>query len=192
MTKVLILDNYDSFTYNLAHLVEKVSDHEAIVIRNDAISIEDAGKFEKIILSPGPGLPADAGIMPELIRKWATDRAIFGVCLGFQAIAEWCGCHLRNLGQVYHGTATPVHVDTMDPLFEGCPKSFNVGRYHSWVVDERSVNAQLKITAKDDKGHVMAGRHLHANVCGVQFHPESILSEYGEQIMSNWLQGHKL
>ena len=187
-TKLLILDNYDSFTYNLAHLVEKVSDIPFEVIKNDRISIKDVEQFSKIILSPGPGLPKDAGIMPQLIGQYHSSKAIFGVCLGFQAIAEYFESPLKNLETVFHGLATPINIIQEDELFKNCPKRFNVGRYHSWVIDEDKINNSLIVTAKDDEGNIMAARHRSFNVKGVQFHPESILSEYGETIIKNWLQ----
>ncbi|MBA3682235.1 MAG: aminodeoxychorismate/anthranilate synthase component II [Bacteroidetes bacterium] len=185
--KLLILDNYDSFTYNLAHLVEKVSTIDFDVIKNDKISIEEANSYSKIMLSPGPGLPKDAGIMPELIKKYYSTKEILGVCLGFQAIGEHFNSPLKNLETVFHGLATPINVIEKDALFKDCPTRFNVGRYHSWVIDENKINADLIITAKDDQGKIMAARHKTFNVTGVQFHPESILSEYGETIIKNWL-----
>ncbi len=188
LMKLLILDNYDSFTYNLAHLVEKVSNVPFDVIKNDKISIEEANKYAKILLSPGPGLPKDAGIMPELIKKYHTTKNILGVCLGLQAIGEHFNSPLKNLETVFHGLATPITILEKDVLFKDCPTSFNVGRYHSWVIDETKINTDLIITAKDEYGNIMAARHKTFNVAGVQFHPESILSECGETIIKNWLQ----
>ncbi|MBL7919738.1 MAG: aminodeoxychorismate/anthranilate synthase component II [Bacteroidia bacterium] len=185
--KLLILDNYDSFTYNLAHLVEKVSDIHFDIIKNDKISIEEVNKYTKIMLSPGPGLPKVAGIMPELIKKYHPTKNILGVCLGLQAISEYFNSPLKNLETVFHGLATPISILEKDLLFKDCPTRFNVGRYHSWVVDETKIHSDLIITAKDDQGKIMAARHKKFNVSGVQFHPESILSEYGETIIKNWL-----
>jgi anthranilate synthase component 2 len=185
--KLLILDNYDSFTYNLVHLVEKVSDISFDVVKNDRIDVDAAGKYEKILISPGPGLPANAGIVPALISKYHTSRSILGVCLGLQAIGEAFHCKLKNLDMVYHGVAQPVNIISDDPLFSGCPKRFNVGRYHSWVIDEEKIHDDLVITATDDQALIMAARHARYDVRGVQFHPESILSEYGENIIRNWL-----
>lgn len=186
--KVLIIDNYDSFTYNLVHLLEKIDIQVVVdVYKNDAISIPQINQYNNIVLSPGPGLPKDAGIMPELLKTYASQKKILGVCLGLQAIAEHYNCRLKNLPQVFHGLATPIEVDATNFLFANCPARFNVGRYHSWAVDETTLNPELKITAKDDSGIIMALQHQQHNVCGVQFHPESILSEYGEQIIKNWL-----
>jgi len=185
--KLLILDNYDSFTYNLAHLVEKVSNMPFDVIKNDKIAIEDVDRYSKIMLSPGPGLPKDAGIMPGLLKKYHNTKAIFGVCLGLQAIGEHFNSPLKNLETVFHGIATPINVIEKDTLFKDCPRSFNVGRYHSWVIDETQINKELIVTAKDNAGTIMAARHKTFNVSGVQFHPESILSECGETIIKNWL-----
>lgn len=185
--KLLILDNYDSFTYNLVHLIEKVSPISFEVIRNDKIHLNDVDRFDKILLSPGPGLPKNAGIMPELIKRYAASKNIFGVCLGLQAIGEAFGGKLKNLDEVVHGLSTPIKIIDKDILFENCPVNFKVGRYHSWVLNEESLPGELKITAVDEKGNVMAIKHETLNVRAVQFHPESILSEYGEVILHNWL-----
>jgi anthranilate synthase component 2 len=185
--KILILDNYDSFTYNLVHLIEKVSDASVSVYLNDKISLDEANNFDKIVLSPGPGLPKDAGIMPDLLKQYSTSKDIFGVCLGFQAIGEHYGGSLKNLKKVYHGLATSIRVLQSDPLFKNCPESFNVGRYHSWVIDKDCLPKELHVIAEDENGNIMAGRHYKDRVCGVQFHPESILSQYGEVLMHNWL-----
>lgn len=188
--KLLILDNYDSFTYNLVHLIEKVNDINFEVHRNDAISIEAINNFDKILLSPGPGLPSQAGIMPELIKKYGSTKSILGVCLGMQAIGEAYGATLKNLENVCHGQAMPIHITEPSVLFTGCPKSFMVGRYHSWVVSEQKFPKELQITALDDSEHIMALKHHEYDIQAVQFHPESILSEYGEEIMRNWLTKH--
>jgi len=180
--KLLILDNYDSFTYNLVHLVEKVSNISIDVIRNDKISIEEVNAYSKILLSPGPGLPIDAGIMPELLKHYYKTKSIFGVCLGLQAIGENFGATLINLQTVYHGIATPINIISNHKIFEGCPKTFNVGRYHSWVIKNQNLSQDLIVTAIDDKNNIMAAKHKTYDVSGVQFHPESILSEYGETI----------
>ena len=185
--KLLILDNYDSFTYNLVHLIEKVSDIEFDVIRNDKISIEEIEQYDKILLSPGPGLPKDAGIMPELIKRYGSAKSIFGVCLGLQAIGESFGATLLNLETVFHGLATPTHIIANDVIFNNCPKTFIVGRYHSWVVNTNKLPSELVITALDDDGNIMALKHATYDVRGVQFHPESILSEQGEFLIKNWL-----
>jgi anthranilate synthase component II len=185
--KVLILDNYDSFTYNLLHLVEKISDVKVDVYRNDKISLNDIEGYDKILLSPGPGLPKDAGIMPELIKKYAATKSILGICLGLQAIGEAFGAKLKNLDTVYHGIATPVKLLEENSLFRSCPSQFTVGRYHSWVVSREHLPDCLRITAIDEEQNIMALSHTSCNVKGVQFHPESILSEYGDTILRNWL-----
>lgn len=185
--KILVLDNYDSFTYNLVHLVEKVCDHEVQVRRNDKIKLEEISSYDKILLSPGPGIPTEAGILLEVIKEYGTGKDILGVCLGLQAIGEAYGAKLKNLEQVFHGIATPVQVLRPDPLFAECPREFKAGRYHSWVVDKATVPDCLEVTATDDDGNIMAMRHRTLKVKGVQFHPESILSEYGEQIIHNWI-----
>jgi anthranilate synthase component 2 len=186
--KLLVLDNYDSFTYNLVHLVEKVSDIPFDVIRNDKISLEEVNTYSKILLSPGPGLPKDSGIMPELINQYHKTKSIFGVCLGLQAIGESFGASLENLETVYHGIATPISLINEDIIFDGCPKTFNAGRYHSWVIKNEGLPQDLIVTAIDEKNNIMAAKHKTYDVRGVQFHPESILSEYGETIIRNWLK----
>jgi anthranilate synthase component 2 len=186
--RLLILDNYDSFTYNLVHLVEKVCEISFDVCRNDEIKPADVAQYSKIILSPGPGLPRDAGIMPELLKLYSSSKSILGVCLGMQAIGEAFGSKLRNLETVSHGIASPVTIQSEDILFEKCPKQFNVGRYHSWVIDRHKISNDLIVTATDEQGNVMAIKHKSLDIRGVQFHPESILSEYGEQIISSWLR----
>ena len=185
--KLLILDNYDSFTYNLVHLVEKVSALAFDVTRNDKISLEEVARYDKILLSPGPGLPKDAGIMPQLLKQYGPSKNILGICLGMQAIGEAYGATLKNLDTVVHGIATPITITTSGSLFNNCPETFAVGRYHSWVVDPLQLPSALKVTATDASGNIMALQHLSHKVCGVQFHPESILSEHGETILKNWL-----
>jgi len=186
--KLLILDNYDSFTYNLVHLIEKVSDIPFDVIRNDKIEIDEVEQYQKILLSPGPGLPKDAGIMPELLKAYASKKSILGVCLGMQAIGEHFGGKLENLKEVCHGQNTPIFIEKKDNLFLHCPNSFRVGRYHSWVISKQSFPDELLITSVDENAHIMSITHRTMNIKGVQFHPESILSEYGEQIIKNWLR----
>ena len=186
--KLLVLDNYDSFTYNLVHLIEKVSEIDFDVIRNDKISIDAVKAYNKILLSPGPGLPKDAGIMPELIKQYGSSKSIFGVCLGLQSIGEAYGGSLKNLETVFHGIATPITIIEEDVIFKHCNKTFTVGRYHSWIINNQNLPNQLKITALDTNGNIMALKHQSHDVKGVQFHPESILSEYGELIIKNWLQ----
>jgi len=184
----LILDNYDSFTYNLLHLAESISEAPVTVCKNDRIGLDEIGSYDRIILSPGPGLPKDAGIMPALLQRYAHSKHILGVCLGMQAIGEHFGARLKNLDTVHHGLALPIRVKP-DPLFKGCPETFKVGRYHSWVVDPVGLPPALRIIAEDEAGEIMALRHTqYTKVCGVQFHPESILSEHGETILRNWFE----
>ncbi|MDQ0968464.1 anthranilate synthase component 2 [Flavobacterium sp. W4I14] len=184
---VLVIDNYDSFTYNLVHLINEVG-YEAEVWRNDKFDLADVDKYDKILLSPGPGIPEEAGLLLDVIKTYAPTKSIFGVCLGQQAIAEVFGGTLLNLGRPMHGIATPVTVvDGDEPLFWECPQTINVGRYHSWVVSKENFPSCLKITARDHKNEIMALRHETLDVRGVQFHPESVLTEYGKQMMENWL-----
>ena len=185
---ILIIDNYDSFTYNLLHLVNEIG-LECTVWRNDQFQIGDVDAFDKIILSPGPGIPSEAGLLLQVIEKYAPTKSIFGVCLGQQAIAEVFGGKLYNLKQPMHGIATPIKVtDEKEQLFLGLPQSFKVGRYHSWVVDEKAIPDTLTVTAIDEADNsVMALRHKEYDVRGVQFHPESILTEYGKEMMANWI-----
>ncbi|MFI5217912.1 MAG: anthranilate synthase component II [Bacteroidia bacterium] len=189
MSKILILDNYDSFTFNLVHYVEKIIDDEVDVFRNDEISLVEIERYEKIILSPGPGLPKDAGILIPLIKKYAPTKKILGVCLGLQAIGEAFGAKLKNLSEVHHGVAREVNVtDSNENLFTGIPGKFNAGRYHSWVIDRSMLPSCLKITSADNNNEIMSIAHSQYDLKGVQFHPESILTEYGEKLLENWLQ----
>lgn len=192
--EILVFDNYDSFTYNLVHMVEYISGTGVDVYKNDEISIDDAQRYDRIILSPGPGVPKDAGLLMPFIRAFAADKKILGVCLGHQAIAEVFGGSLINLKDVYHGIAKPVKVlegistvHLPNPLFKDMPEVFEAGRYHSWVVDKATMPEELEITATDSEGLVMALQHKKYNVQGVQFHPESILTPMGEKILKNWL-----
>ncbi|KQS41356.1 aminodeoxychorismate/anthranilate synthase component II [Pedobacter sp. Leaf194] len=184
---VLVIDNYDSFTYNLVHLINEVG-YEAEVWRNDKFELADVAQYDKILLSPGPGIPEEAGLLLDVIKTYAPTKSIFGVCLGQQAIAEVFGGTLLNLGRPMHGIATPVTVvDGDEFLFWECPQTINVGRYHSWVVSKDNFPSCLKITARDHKNEIMALRHETLDVRGVQFHPESVLTEFGKQMMENWL-----
>lgn len=186
--KVLVIDNYDSFTYNLVHLVNELG-RDVEVWRNDKFELADVEAYDKIILSPGPGIPEEAGLLLEVIRTYAPTKSIFGVCLGQQAIAEAFGGKLLNLGRPMHGIATPIEVlDAEEILFQDCPETINVGRYHSWVVDAAGLPDCLKVTATDQDREIMALRHQEYDVRGVQFHPESVLTEYGKQMMKNWLE----
>lgn len=185
---ILVFDNYDSFTYNLVHLVEKIINGKVTVVRNDEIPLEKVKDYDKIILSPGPGIPEEAGLLLPLIKEYAPSKSIFGVCLGQQAIGEAFGAKLINLKDVYHGVATNVNITARDGrLFNGLPDILEVGRYHSWVVDETTLPAELTVTAKDDNNYIMALQHNTYDVSGVQFHPESVLTPRGEQILRNWL-----
>ncbi len=186
MKKILVIDNYDSFTYNLVHYLEDL-DCEVVVKRNDQLTLEEVDAFDKIVLSPGPGIPDEAGLLKEIIAKYAPTKSIFGVCLGQQAIAEVFGGSLINLDKVYHGIATKIKVIKDDILFEGMPKEIEVGRYHSWVVDPNMPEV-LEVTSVDENGQVMSLRHKNYDVCAVQFHPESVLTPKGKQILKNWLK----
>lgn len=187
--KILVFDNYDSFTYNLVHLVEHILGERVDVYRNDAIPLEEIKKYDKIILSPGPGLPSESGLLLPLIAEYAPTKSILGVCLGHQAIGESFGGKLLNLKDVYHGVATPVTLlNEEKELFKNLPEQIEAGRYHSWVVSEEDFPDCLEITARDEHDYIMALRHKTLDVCGVQFHPESVLTPSGEQILRNWLK----
>lgn len=185
---ILVFDNYDSFTYNLVHAVKKLSYTDVEVHRNDQISLDEIDRFDKIILSPGPGLPHESGILLDVIRTYAPTKSILGVCLGEQAIAEAFGGSLLNLPEVYHGIATEINVIDDDILFYDMLTKLTVGRYHSWVVNPETLPSCLKVTAVDENGMIMALKHKTFKVHGVQFHPESVLTPQGEQMLKNWLQ----
>jgi len=187
MESILLIDNYDSFTYNLSHLLEKVGPCTVDVVKNDKVSLEKVESYSRIVLSPGPGTPSESGLMPQLLHQYASRKQILGVCLGMQAIGEHFHCSLKNLDHVYHGVATPLKVVRENLLFKNIPSSFSVARYHSWVIDENRIDPCIEITAIDEDGLIMAIQHKSLPVCGVQFHPESILCEFGEQLISNWL-----
>jgi len=188
--KILVFDNYDSFTYNLVHLVKKVSNEIAVdVFRNDEIPLEKVKAYDKIILSPGPGIPSEAGLLLPLIKEYAATKPILGVCLGHQAIGEAFGGTLVNLSTVYHGISTSCKVKKREaPLFKDLPKEIEIGRYHSWVISDENFPEELEVTAKDENGYIMALQHKTYDVQGVQFHPESVLTPDGETIMRNWLK----
>ena len=187
--RILVFDNYDSFTYNLVHLVEMITGQKTDVFRNDRIPLEDVKAYDKIILSPGPGIPSEAGLLLPLIREYAPTKSILGVCLGHQAIGEAFGGRLVNLSTVYHGVATPVHIEKPGAgLFEGLPATLEAGRYHSWVISREGFPAALEITAHDDEDRIMGLRHRSFDVQGVQFHPESVLTPQGGQLLRNWLK----
>ena len=185
--KVLVIDNYDSFVYNLVHYLEEL-DCEVTVKRNDKFSLDEVENYDKILLSPGPGIPEEAGLLKAAIQKYATSKPIFGVCLGQQAIGEVFGGKLENLSQVFHGVATKATiVSENEPLFKGIEKEFEIGRYHSWVVSKENFPEVLEITSVDENGQIMSLRHKFYDVCGVQFHPESVLTPKGKQIIKNWI-----
>jgi anthranilate synthase component 2 len=188
--KILVFDNYDSFTYNLVHLVEKLTHQKADVFRNDQITLDAVNGYDKIILSPGPGIPSEAGLLLPLIKQYAATKSILGVCLGHQAIGEAFGATLQNLTKVYHGVATPITIlNTQAPLLKNVGTSIQVGRYHSWIVSQDNFPSQeLEITAVDDNNFIMAMQHKKYDLQSVQFHPESVLTPLGENIISNWLQ----
>lgn len=190
--KILVFDNYDSFTYNLVHLVEKILHNKVDVVRNDQIPLEKVKDYDKIILSPGPGVPIEAGLLLPLIKEYASTKSILGVCLGHQAIGEAFGGKLVNLSTVYHGVATPIHfsngnTSAKSHLFDGLPNEIEVGRYHSWIVSDEKFPQDLEVTARDANNYIMALQHKKFDVQGVQFHPESVLTPEGERIMKNWL-----
>ena len=205
--KILVFDNYDSFTYNLVHLVEKITHGKVDVFRNDEIPMENVKAYDKIILSPGPGIPSEAGMLLPLIKEYASSKSILGVCLGHQAIGEAFGGTLVNLSQVYHGIATKINLvsressvvsevqnsqfmshDSRTTLFAGLPDEIEVGRYHSWVISDKNFPQELEITARDANDYIMGLQHTKYDVQGVQFHPESVLTPDGEKMISNWLK----
>ncbi|HER09735.1 MAG TPA: aminodeoxychorismate/anthranilate synthase component II [Bacteroides sp.] len=190
---ILVLDNYDSFTYNLVQYLERLPGLRVDVRRNDRISLEEVAAYERILISPGPGIPSEAGITVDLIRAYGAARSILGVCLGHQAIAEAYGGTIRNLERVYHGVGGRVKQMVNDELlFRGVPEVFDAGRYHSWVVEKETLPPVLEVTAENSEGYIMALRHREHDVRGVQFHPESVLTEYGGQMILNWLRGQKV
>ncbi|MFZ6024367.1 MAG: anthranilate synthase component II [Bacteroidota bacterium] len=190
---ILVFDNYDSFTYNLVHLVEKIIHGKVTVKRNDQITLEEVNAFDKIILSPGPGVPVEAGLLLSLIKEYAPSKSILGVCLGHQAIGEAFGGSLTNLSTVYHGVATPIQLQAIsrklqvNSVFQGFDKELIVGRYHSWVINDENFPAELEVTARDQHNYIMALQHKTYDVQGVQFHPESVLTPDGEKMIRNWL-----
>ena len=188
MKPILLLDNYDSFTYNLVHYLEALG-AKVIVYRNDEIELDEVEDFECIVLSPGPGLPSEAGILIPLLTKYAATKNILGICLGMQAIGEVFGGKLANLNTVYHGIATPITItDSSDILYQNLPSTIEVGRYHSWTISPENFPDNLVITAQTSQGEIMSIRHQNYNVYGVQYHPESILTPFGKTLLDNWLQ----
>ena len=186
--KILVLDNYDSFTYNLVHIIKELG-YQVDVVRNDKITLEEVDAYDKILLSPGPGIPEEAGIMMDLIKKYAPSKSIMGVCLGHQGIGESFGSELSNMETGLHGFGMQTTiVDKKCTLFQGLPETFTTGRYHSWVVDENKLSDDFVLTAVGEDGKIMGIRHKEYDVVGVQFHPESILTDHGKQMMKNWLE----
>jgi anthranilate synthase component 2 len=185
--KIAIIDNYDSFTYNLVHYLQDLN-CTVTVFRNDEFELSELEPFDKIVLSPGPGIPDEAGLLKDVIKEYYQTKAIFGVCLGQQAIGEVFGAKLTNLEQVYHGIATKIKITVQtEPIFQDLEPEIEVGRYHSWVIDNYNFPTELAITSVDENGQIMSIRHKNYNVCGVQFHPESILTPNGKKILENWL-----
>jgi len=187
MKKVAVIDNYDSFTYNLVHYLEDLG-AEVTVYRNDEIDWTVLEQHSKILLSPGPGIPDEAGSLKEVIQKYAATKSILGICLGQQAMGEVFGGKLKNLSKVFHGMASSVEIIREDPLFDELPRNIEVGRYHSWVIDTEDFPESLLITSRDDEGNIMSIRHTSYDVSGVQFHPESVLTPQGKKILENWLK----
>lgn len=186
--KILVVDNYDSFTYNLVQYIERVVKRAVDVKRNDQLKLEEVAAYDKILISPGPGIPKEAGLTLELIREFGSVKSILGVCLGHQAIAEAYGGSITNLSRVYHGVSGQMRQLVNDEyLFKGVPVQFDAGRYHSWVVEPHSLPEELEVTVDNDEGYIMAIRHREYDVKGVQFHPESVLTEYGGMMILNWI-----
>ncbi len=185
--KIVIIDNYDSFTYNLSHLVKELG-ATVSVYRNDRFQLQQLEQFDKIILSPGPGIPSEAGLLLDVVRTYAGKKPILGVCLGHQAIGEFFGARLTNLSDVFHGVAAPTTVTKDDYIFQGLPKQIEVGRYHSWVVDAGSIPDCLEVTSTSNEGHVMSLRHTRFDIRGIQYHPESVLTPCGKAILRNWVE----
>lgn len=188
MKRIVIIDNYDSFTYNLAHLVKSLG-ADITVVRNDKFQLPDLEPYDGIILSPGPGVPSEAGLLLKVIKCYAGKKPMLGVCLGHQAIGDVFGAKLKNLSEVYHGVATPCEIILADRIFNGLPNEIEVGRYHSWVVEKDNFPACLEITSVSNDGEIMSLRHRQYDIRGIQFHPESILTPFGAKIIGNWLDG---
>jgi len=187
MVNIAIIDNYDSFTYNLVSLIHSTTGKQPAVFLNNHVDIEQLGSFDRLVLSPGPGLPSEAGLLLNIIHHYASSKPILGVCLGHQAIGEAFGASLVNLPQVFHGVATPVFSISNDILFKEITSPFEVGRYHSWVIDPASLPEEIQVTAVDEHNNIMGLSHKTVNIKGVQFHPESIMTPMGKKIIENWL-----
>ncbi len=189
MSRILLLDNYDSFTWNLVHYLETLTEDEICVFRNDEISLEDVAQYDRIVLSPGPGMPSEAGILIPLIKKYAATKPILGVCLGHQAIAEAFGGTLLQLAEVIHGLQRKcILAEEKDDFFKTIPNTFEVGRYHSWVVNEETLPLTFKVLARDEQSNIMVMKHIDLPVYSVQFHPESVMTAFGKQLLQNWLE----
>lgn len=188
MKRIVIIDNYDSFTYNLAHLVKSLG-ADITVVRNDKFQFPDLETYDGIILSPGPGVPSEAGLLLKVIKCYAGKKPMLGVCLGHQAIGDVFGAKLKNLSEVYHGVATPCEIIVADRIFNGLPNEIEVGRYHSWVVEKDKFPSCLEVTSVSSDGEIMSLRHRQYDIRGIQFHPESILTPFGAKIIGNWLDG---
>jgi anthranilate synthase component 2 len=187
--KIVVIDNYDSFTYNLVHAIKKITGLPVDVFRNDEIALSDLEKYDKIVLSPGPGIPEEAGLLLDIIKEFGPKKSMLGVCLGHQAIGEAFGGKLHNMNKVLHGVATPVTLTAnKSELFEGLPSTFEVGRYHSWIVEKENLPSCFEVTSYDSEGLIMSMQHKKYDVQGVQFHPESVLTPLGEEILKNWLK----
>ncbi|MDE7085818.1 MAG: aminodeoxychorismate/anthranilate synthase component II [Prevotella sp.] len=184
--KIVIIDNYDSFTYNLSHLVKELG-ADVTVMRNDQFNMDEIAVYDKIILSPGPGIPSEAGLLLDVIKTYADKKPMLGVCLGHQAIGEVFGGKLENLSEVFHGVATPCHITANDPIFQGLPDSITIGRYHSWVVSKNGLPDCIEITTESNEGQIMALRHRQYDIHGIQFHPESVLTPEGRTIIKNFI-----
>lgn len=188
MKKMVLIDNYDSFTFNLVHYLEEL-DCDVVVLRNDEFEIEELQSFDAIILSPGPGIPSESGLLLEVIKTYASTKKILGICLGHQAIGEVFGATLLNLDSVFHGVSTKINItDTTETLFSNLPQQIEVGRYHSWTINPTNLPEVLEVTSESENGEIMSIRHKNFNVKGVQFHPESILTPSGKTILANWIQ----
>ncbi len=186
--KILVIDNYDSFTYNLVHAIKKITGQQVDVYRNDEISLEEIEKYDKIVLSPGPGIPEEAGLLLDIIKEYAPKKSMLGVCLGHQAIGEAFGGELHNMNRVLHGIATPIKLTgNKSVIFNELPETFDVGRYHSWIVKSDNLPECFEVTSYDADGLIMSIRHKEFDVQGVQFHPESVLTPMGEKMIENWL-----
>lgn len=185
--KVLVIDNYDSFVYNLVHMIQELGTHEVEVVKNDKITLSEVETYDKILLSPGPGIPLEAGKLMEIIEQYYTRKSILGVCLGHQAIGEFLGAQLMNLHTPLHGISSTIKIKKSSTLFQGIPNILQVGHYHSWVIDPQNIPNELQVTAQDSQNNIMAIEHTSLPLFGVQFHPESILTQYGHQMIANWL-----